>query len=83
MKSEARVRWKMDTVNVQAEKMVVVPANQIHGLLETEVGAAWLRASTLPLLPHTWGLASTNQHPVTLGCFAFSWQLDFLLSCSD
>jgi len=47
MKLEALVRRKMDTVSVQAEKMVVVPSNQISGLLETEVGTAWHEALSL------------------------------------
>lgn len=51
MKSEALVRQKMDTVSAQVEKTVVAPVNQIPGLLEAEVGTAWLGAS-LPAVAH-------------------------------
>lgn len=61
----------MDTVSVQAEKMAVAPTNQIHGLLEIEVGTAWLGAAgTSPAITRL-GSASMNRHLDVLGHFAF------------
>ena len=80
MKLEALVRRKMDTVNVQAEKMAVAPTNQIHGLLEIEVGAAWLRASgTAPAVSHLrFGKHEPASGHARLLCFfAGSWFLCF------
>lgn len=79
MKSEALVRQKMDTVSVRVEKTVVAPVNQIPGLLEAEVGAAWLEAS-LPAVAHLRfiGHEPASSH-VSLFCFIFPvcWLLFF------
>lgn len=79
MKSEALVRQKMDTVSVQVEKTVVAPVNQIPGLLEAEVGTAWLGAS-LPAVAHLRfiGHEPASSH-VSLFCFIFPvcWLLFF------
>lgn len=60
----------MDTVNVQAEKMVVAPTNQIHVLLEIKVGTALLGAPGTALASTHMRFTSRNQQPVMPGCFA-------------
>lgn len=80
MKLEALVRWKMDTVNAQAEKTVVAPTNQMHGLLEIEVGTLWLGASSTA--PAVSPLRFSRHEPASghaglLGLFPGTWFLFF------
>lgn len=87
MKSEARVRQKMATVSVQVDKMVVAPVNQIPGLLETEVGTAWLGASIPPLAHLRFiGHKPASSHVSLWVCFFFfpgCWLLRFFTNPTE